>query len=72
MDVIETARRVCRRQIDFEVLPRRPGDPAVLVGSAARARVRLGWQPARSDLQSQIADAWNWMCKYEAKQAAGR
>ena len=51
MDVIETARRVCGRPIDYEVLPRRPGDPAVLVGSAERARARLGWQPARSDLQ---------------------
>ena len=72
MDVIETARRVCGRPIDYEVLPRRPGDPAELVGAAERARARLGWQPARSDLKSQIADAWNWLRKYEAKQAAGR
>ncbi len=72
MDVIETARRVCRRPIEYQVLPPRPGDPAVLIGSAERGRAHLGWRPARSDLQSQIADAWNWMCKNEARQNLGR
>ena len=69
LEVIETARRVCRRPIDCEVLPRRFGDPAVLIGSAEKARERLGWMPERSDLESQIADAWNWMCKIEKKRS---
>ena len=62
-DVIETAQRVCGRPIRVERAPRRPGDPAVLIGSAERARALLGWRPSRSALEMQIADAWNWMQK---------
>lgn len=40
--------------------PRRPGDPAMLVASAERARRELGWQPHRSDLATQVAHAWAW------------
>jgi UDP-glucose 4-epimerase len=40
--------------------PRRAGDPAVLVASAQRARERLGWQPARTDLTEIIRDAWTF------------
>jgi UDP-arabinose 4-epimerase len=61
MEVIETARRVCDKPIGTEMAPRRAGDPPVLVGSAERARTILGWTPARSALEMQIADAWNWM-----------
>jgi UDP-arabinose 4-epimerase len=61
MEVIETAQPVCRKAIRVERAARRPGDPAVLVGSAARARALLGWVPARSSLKMQVADAWNWM-----------
>ena len=61
MEVIETARRVCDKPIRMEVAPRRAGDPPILVGSADRARTVLNWTPARSALEMQIADAWNWM-----------
>jgi UDP-glucose 4-epimerase len=45
------------------VVPRRSGDPPVLIGAADRARAMLGWAPMRSALEVQIADAWNWMQK---------
>lgn len=61
MEVIETARRICGRPIRVELAPRRAGDPPILIGSADRARKILGWTPARSALDAQIADAWNWM-----------
>ena len=38
--------------------PRRAGDPAVLVASAATARERLNWRPSRADLAGIVADAW--------------
>jgi UDP-glucose 4-epimerase len=38
--------------------PRRPGDPAMLVASADRAREVLGWKPTRTDLTGIVADAW--------------
>ncbi|MGI5451164.1 UDP-glucose 4-epimerase GalE [Streptomyces sp. CA-243310] len=59
-EVIDSVRRVTGRAIPALVRPRRPGDPAVLVASAALARERLGWRPRRTDLDAIIADAWSF------------
>jgi UDP-glucose 4-epimerase len=59
-EVIEAARRVTGRAIPVRSAPRRPGDPAVLVAAADRARTLLGWKPSRTDLDSIIADAWRF------------
>jgi UDP-arabinose 4-epimerase len=60
-EVIEAARTVTGRMIAVRDLPRRPGDPAILVADSALAHSALGWRPKRSDLQTMIADAWGWM-----------
>ncbi len=66
MEVIETAQHVCGKKILVKMAPRRPGDPPSLIGSSERARAILGWTPARSALDVQIAEAWNWMQKNKA------
>ena len=58
--VIAAAEKVCGRSIPTKAAPRRAGDPPALVGSNERARAVLGWVPARSELEVQIADAWKW------------
>ncbi|MEJ2868026.1 UDP-glucose 4-epimerase GalE [Actinomycetospora sp. OC33-EN08] len=58
LEVIEACRRVTGHPIPAAVAPRRAGDPAVLVASAARAHERLGWTPTRGDLDGIVADAW--------------
>ena len=67
MDVIRTAERVCGKPIKINMASRRAGDPPALVGSGARARELLGWVPARSSLEVQLSDAWNWMRKTQSK-----
>lgn len=57
-EVIETVRQVTGHPIPEITAPRRGGDPAVLVASAATARERLGWNPSRADLAGIVADAW--------------
>ncbi|MFF1686370.1 MULTISPECIES: UDP-glucose 4-epimerase GalE [unclassified Streptomyces] len=57
-EVIETVRQVTGHPIPEVTAPRRGGDPAVLVASAATARERLGWNPSRADLAGIVADAW--------------
>ncbi len=59
-EVIETVRRVTGHPIPEVVAPRRGGDPAVLVASAATAREKLGWNPSRADLAGIVADAWDF------------
>jgi len=59
-EVIAAAERVCGYTIHSEIAPRRPGDPPTLIGDSSRAGATLGWKPARSELDMQITDAWNW------------
>ena len=47
-EVVETVRAVTGHPVPVEIAPRRPGDPAVLVASSAKARAELGWVPARA------------------------
>ena len=60
LEVIETARRVTGRPIRVERAPRRPGDPALLVASAERARRVLGWAPQRTALADIVESAWRY------------
>lgn len=58
--VIETAEQVTGKKILVKEAPRRAGDPAVLVASAERIRMELGWNPDYPELETIIAHAWNW------------
>jgi len=59
-EVIESARRVTGHPIPAEIHPRRPGDPAVLVASSAKAIRELGWQPKYTQLDDIVRTAWIW------------
>jgi UDP-glucose 4-epimerase len=59
-EVIESVRRVTGHAIPAEIFPRRPGDPAVLVASAAKAMRELKWKPRYTDLDSIVRTAWTW------------
>jgi UDP-glucose 4-epimerase len=59
-EVIESARRVTGHPIPAEIHPRRPGDPAVLVASSAKAIRELGWKLRYTELDSIIRTAWIW------------
>ena len=59
-EVIETVRRVTGHAIPVCPKPRRKGDPARLVASAARIRRVLGWEPDYADLGTMVETAWAW------------
>jgi UDP-glucose 4-epimerase len=48
------------RPIPHEFAGRRPGDPAILVGSAERLRGELGWSPRFPDIRDIVHTAWEW------------
>jgi UDP-glucose 4-epimerase len=58
--VIETVRKVTGHKIPAEVIPRRPGDPDILVADSSKIRKQLGWTPKYPDLETVIASAWEW------------
>ena len=58
--VIETARKITQKSISTKITDRRPGDPAVLIGSSEKAVKELGWNPKFADLETIIETAWKW------------
>ncbi len=60
LEVIAAAEAVVGRPIAYQVGPRRPGDPPVLVASAAHAASVLGWRPSRPDMEEMVGSAWAW------------
>jgi len=60
-EVIAAVERVTGRRVPVVEAPRRPGDPAVLVADPARFRAAFGWGPARSDLDTIVRTAWDWL-----------
>ena len=65
--VVEVVRAVTGHPIPVEMAPRRPGDPAALVASSAKARAELGWTPQKPDLPDIVADAWTFFQALEFK-----
>jgi UDP-glucose 4-epimerase len=58
--VVESARRVTGHSIPVEELPRRAGDPAVLIASSAKIETELGWKPKYTQLDDIVRSAWDW------------
>ena len=61
LEVIEAVKRVTDRDVPFESVDRREGDPPRLVADAARARAVLGWDPKQPSLDTIVRSAWEWM-----------
>ena len=59
-EVIEVARNITNKQIPAKIVERRPGDPAVLIGSSEKAFKELGWKPQFADLNAIVETAWQW------------
>jgi UDP-glucose 4-epimerase len=59
-EVVESARRVTGHPIPVEELPRRPGDPAVLIAGSAKIEADLGWRPKYIQLDDIVRSAWVW------------
>ena len=63
-EVLDAVKRVTGREVPVTIAGRRPGDPAVLIADATRARKLLGWTPWRSTLDEMIGSAWAWRQRF--------
>ncbi len=59
-EIIDAAGRVTGEPVAYKIEPRRPGDPARLVASAAKAEKILGWRAAHTEVEEIIRTAWAW------------
>lgn len=58
--VINIAEKITGIYSNTKILPRRNGDPAILMADISEAKSSLNWIPQRSDLHTIISDAWKW------------
>jgi UDP-glucose-4-epimerase GalE len=59
-EVIEAAQAITGREVPYRMVPRRPGDPAILVADPSRAERTLGWRAQQSALKNIVSTAWTW------------
>ena len=57
LEVIHQIQRTSRIDFEYEVVARRPGDPAKLVADASRIQAAMGWQ-AKNNLVEIVESAW--------------
>ena len=59
-EIIRAAEEVTGKKLNFEIVPRRPGDPPRLIAGSGRARKMLGWKPEFENVSAIIESAWKW------------
>lgn len=60
LEIIKAFEKVTGIPVPYTLGERRPGDPAVLVAGNEKARKLLGWNPAKSNLETILTDAYHW------------
>jgi len=59
-EVINAVEEATGRSVPRKMVPRRPGDPPILVANPAKAQALLQWKATRG-LREVVATAWNFM-----------
>lgn len=59
-EIIEACRKVTSHQIPAVHAARRAGDPPELYANPTKIKTALGWQPKYTDIEKNIATAWQW------------
>src|SRR6266446_6220858 len=62
LEVIRAAENATGRPVRRKIVPRRPGDPPILVADPAKAQRVLGWT-AKRNLADIVSSAWMWLKK---------
>lgn len=59
LDVVKAFSKACKKEIPYQIKPRRAGDIATCYSDAGLARKELGWE-ARYGIEEMCADSWRW------------
>ena len=64
LEIFKAAEEVTGLKVNFEIAPRRAGDPARLIACSDKARKMLNWQPRFESALDIIESAWKWQLKF--------
>lgn len=59
-EVIEVCRKVTKHEIPCDIVPKREGDPAILIASSEKAEKILGWKRKYKTIEEIVESAWKW------------
>lgn len=59
LDMVKNFEKACGKPIEYEILPRRPGDIATCYADPTKAKTELGWE-AKRDIGEMCEDSWRW------------
>ena len=60
LELANAVSKIAGKDVPRVMAERRPGDPPILVASAAKAKATLGWVPQHSDMETILKTAWVW------------
>lgn len=60
LEIIESSRRGTGHPIPSINVPRRGGDPDVLIADSTKASTVLGWKPEFDNINEIILSSWKW------------
>jgi len=60
LEVLNAGMAVVGKKIPYEIVERRPGDPATLVANSELVTEQLNWKPVYTQIDEIISTAWNW------------
>jgi UDP-glucose 4-epimerase len=63
-EIIAAAEEVTGKKVNFEIAPRRAGDPPRLIACSDKAKKMLGWKPEHESALDIIDSAWQWQLKF--------
>lgn len=58
--ILDKSSEILGKKIDYQIKPRRKGDPPELVADPTKAKKELDWKPVYSKLETILETAYNW------------
>ena len=58
LDVINMAKKISKKNIDYNIVERREGDPDTVIAGSEKAKKLINWSPIYSDLFTIIESTW--------------
>jgi len=63
-EVVDSVKRVSKKDFQVRVESRREGDPPILVASSEKIRSKLKWAPSYTDIDQIVETAWIWHSRH--------
>jgi len=71
LEIIQALEKILGKKIQIKNFPRRPGDPAILIGRNETAEKILDWKTQITNIEEIIKTAYRWQCSNRFKELTG-